>query len=122
MNGTPFEILRIPVPDIEFMLLQPDEPMYRDFLATLDYQETAPEFPMGEPVHIVKASSYANYLVTNGLVIAPRYGDRDKDDTTAVVLKTAYPGRDIVQIDPTPLNYAGGGIHCLIQQQPVGVC
>lgn len=122
MNGTPLEILRIPVPGIEFMLLQPDEPMYRDFLATLNYQEAAPAFPMGEPVHIVKASSYANYLVTNGLVIAPGYGDRGKDDTTAAVLKTAYPGRDIVQIDPTPLNYAGGGIHCLIQQQPAGIC
>lgn len=122
VNGRPFEIIRIPVPDIEFMLIQPDEPMYRDFLATLDYPEDAPTFPMGEPVHIVRASSYANYLVTNGLVIAPRYGDRDKDDTTAAVLKTAYPGRDVVQIDPTPLNYAGGGIHCLMQQQPAGTC
>ena len=121
VNGRPFEIIRIPVPDIAFMLVQPDEPMYRDFLATLDYPEDAPAFPMGEPVHIVKASSYANYLVTNGLVIAPRYGNEAKDDTTAAVLKTAYPGRDVVRIDPTPLNYAGGGIHCLIQQQPAGI-
>ena len=121
VNGRPFEIIRIPVPDIEFMLVQPDEPMYRDFLATLAYPDSAPAFPMGEPVHIIKASSYANYLVTNGLVIAPRYGDQAKDDTAATVLKTAYPGRDVVQIDPTPLNYAGGGIHCLIQQQPAGI-
>ncbi len=121
MNGRPFEIMRIPVPDIKFLLIQPDEPMYKDFLATLDYRENAPAFPLGEPVHIVKAASYANYLVTNGLVIAPGYGDQTKDAATASVLKTAYPGREIVQIDPTPLNYAGGGIHCLIQQQPVGI-
>ena len=121
MNGRPFEITRITVPDTEYMLVQPDEPMYRDFLATLDYPDSAPAFPMGDPVHIVKASSYANYFVTNGLVIAPGYGDRDKDDAAATVLKSAYPGRDIVQIDPTPLNYAGGGIHCLIQQQPAGI-
>ena len=121
MNGRPFEIMRVPVPDIEFMVLQPDQPMYRNFLATLHYPEDAPAFPMGESVHIVKASSYANYLVTNGLVIAPGYGDQAKDDAAAAILKTAYPGRDVVQIDPTPLNYAGGGIHCLIQQQPAGI-
>ena len=121
INGKPFEIMRIPVPDIEFMLIQPDEPMYRDFLATLDYPEDAPAFPMGKPVHVVKASSYANYLVSNGLVIAPGYGDQAKDDAAAAILKTAYPGRDVVQVDPTPLNYAGGGIHCLVQQQPAGI-
>ena len=46
MNGRPFEIMRIPVPDIKFLLIQPDEPMYKDFLATLDYRENAPAFPL----------------------------------------------------------------------------
>ena len=121
MYGNPLDIIRIPTPDIDYMQIQPDEPMYSQFLVTLDYPDDAPVFPDGEPVHIVRASSYANYFVTNGLVIAPKYGNQAKDDAAASALKTAYPGRDVVQIDPTPLNYTGGGIHCLIQQQPVGI-
>lgn len=120
-GGKPFEIMRLPTPDIDFRLVQPDEPMHYDFLATLDYPDDVPPFPEGQAVYIVKASSYANYLVTNGLVIAPRYGNQAKDDAAMNVLKAAFPGRDVVQIDPTPLNYAGGGIHCSTQQQPAGV-
>ena len=121
-DGKPFEIVRLPVPPLSYRLIQPGEPMYYGFLAARDYPRDAPRFPNGRPVYIVKVSSYANYLVSNGLVIAPRYGNQSRDEAAAAVLKTAYPGRDVVQIDPTPLNYAGGGIHCVTQQQPLGVC
>jgi len=119
-DGEPFEILRIPAPDPDYMLVQPDEPMYSDFLANLDYPEDVPRFPRGRAVHIVKPSSYANYFAVNGLVIAPRYGNSIKDRAAARVLEKAFPGREVVQMDPSPLNYAGGGIHCVTQQQPVG--
>ena len=121
LDGNPFEIVRIPTPDIDYRLIQPDEPMYSNFLAKLDYPDDVPPFPKGEPVQIVKSSSYANYLASNGLIIAPKYGNQTKDDMALDALKTAFPGRDVVQIDPSPLNYAGGGIHCSTQQQPVGV-
>ena len=118
-DGRPFEIIRIPTPDIAFRRVSPEEPMYRRFLEKLEYAHDAPPFPKGEPVHIVKVSSYANYLATNGLVIVPCYGNPDKDAAAAHALETAYPGRNLVPIDPTPLNYAGGGIHCATQQQPL---
>ena len=70
-------------------------------------------------MHIVKSASYVNYMATNGVVIAPRYGNPEKDDAVARILQAAYD-RDVVQIDPTPINYVGGGIHCVTQQQPVG--
>ena len=69
---------------------------------------------------MVKAASYANYLVTNGLVIAAKYGNHEKDAAAAAALKAAYRGRTVVQIDPSALNYVGGGIHCCTQQQPMG--
>ena len=121
-DGRPFEIIRIPTPDVAFRRVRPEEPMYCRFLEELEYAPDAPPFPKGEPVHIVRVSSYANYLATNGMIIAPYYGNPDKDAAAARALESAYPGRDLVPIDPTPLNYVGGGIHCATQQQPVGAC
>lgn len=117
-DGKPFEILRIPTPATEYRSVDPDQPMYKNFLATLDYSHDAPSFPKGQPVNIVRSSSYANFLITNGLIVAPKYGDSQRDAEAQSALSKAYPGREIVQIDPTPLNYAGGGIHCVTQQQP----
>jgi len=118
-HGNPFEVVRIPVPDIDYMRVGPGEPMYSEFLARLGGVGRSGEFTEGQPVHVVKCASYVNYLVTNGVVIAPRYGNAEKDDAVARILRAAYD-RDVVQIDPTPVNYVGGGIHCVTQQQPVG--
>ena len=116
-DGNPFEVVRIPVPDIDYMRVEPGEPMYSEFLAVSCVRGRSESFPEGKPVHIVKCASYANYMVTNGLVIAPRYGNAAKDDAVARILEAVYD-RAVVQIDPTPINYAGGGIHCVTQHQP----
>ena len=118
-SGEPFHIVRLPVPDVAYLAVSPQESMYR-WLAGLDYPAHVPPFPHDRPIHVVRASSYANYLVTNGLVVASRYGNAAKDDAAAAALAAAYPGRTVVQIDPTAINYAGGGIHCCTQQQPAG--
>lgn len=117
-HGNPFEVVRLPVPDIDYMRVGPGEPMYSEFLARMCGVGRSDEFPEGKPVHIVKCASYVNYLATNGVVIAPRYGNAEKDDAVARILQAAYD-RDVVQIDPTPINYIGGGIHCVTQQEPV---
>lgn len=117
-EGKPFEILRVPTPATAYRSVDPDQPMYKHFLASLEYSHDAPSFPKGQPVNIVRSSSYANFLVTNGLIVAPKYGDSERDSEAQSALSKAYPDREIVQIDPTPLNYAGGGIHCATQQQP----
>lgn len=118
-HGNPFEVVRIPVPDIDYLRVGPGEPMYSEFLARMYGLGRSGEFPQGKPVHIVKCASYVNYMVTNGVVIAPRYGNPEKDAAVARILQAAYD-RDVVQIDPTPINYVGGGIHCVTQQQPAG--
>ena len=115
--GKPFAVVQLPVPEVEYRAVEPGEPMYQ-WLAELDYPAGVPAFPNGRPIHVVKAASYANYLATNGLVIAPGYGNAEKDDAAAAALEAAYPGRTVVQIDPSAINFAGGGIHCCTAEQP----
>ncbi|WP_293404813.1 agmatine deiminase family protein [Phenylobacterium sp.] len=63
-------------------------------------------------------SSYINYYVCNGAVIAPQFGDARADDQARAMLAGLYPGRQIVQLNIDPLGASGGGVHCATQQQP----
>ncbi len=64
-------------------------------------------------------ASYVNYYVCNGAVISAEFGD-DKADTAAhALLAELHPGREIVMLNIDPLGFAGGGVHCATQQQPL---
>jgi len=65
------------------------------------------------------ASSYANYLVVDGAVVMPSYGDA-ADALAAQVVAAAHPGRDVVAIDARPLIWQNGSVHCLTMQLPAG--
>ena len=119
-DGNPFTISRIPVPDLAYRQIQSTDPMYK-WLSPLKYPASVPPFPTNnDPIYVYKSSSYANYLVSNGVVVAPKYGNTTKDQAAAAALAKAYNGRTVKQIDPSAINYAGGGIHCCTQQQPTG--
>lgn len=63
-------------------------------------------------------STYANYLVMNGAVLMPTYGDTDLDAQAAAVLAEAFPGREIVGIDCRVLVRQHGSLHCSTMQFP----
>ncbi|HET6545319.1 MAG TPA: agmatine deiminase family protein [Rhodanobacteraceae bacterium] len=65
------------------------------------------------------AASYANYLVVNGGVLVPAYGD-PADAQARLVVATAHPGRDVVGIPCRPLIWQNGSLHCLTMQLPAG--
>lgn len=65
------------------------------------------------------AASYANYLIVNGAVLLPAYGDR-VDAHAARVVAGAHPGREVVMIDARPLIWQNGSVHCLTMQMPAG--
>ena len=65
------------------------------------------------------AASYANYLIVNGGVIVPAYGDPN-DARAAEVIATAHPGREIIAVDARPLIWQNGSVHCLTMQVPRG--
>lgn len=66
------------------------------------------------------AASYANFLIVNGAVLAPAYGD-PADDRAMAVLQAAFPGREIVAVPCRPLIWQNGSLHCLTMQLPQGL-
>jgi len=63
-------------------------------------------------------SSYVNYYVCNGAVIAPSFGDTAADRAAASALRRLFPSREVIQVDIDAIAEGGGGIHCATQQQP----
>ena len=66
------------------------------------------------------AASYANFLIVNGAVLMPAYGDV-ADDAAAAVLAEAFPDREIVQVPCRPLIWQNGSLHCITMQLPEGL-
>ncbi len=65
-------------------------------------------------------ASYANYLVTNDLVLIPAFGNAN-DVKAQAVLVECYLDRTIVPIPVVSLTAEGGAIHCVTQHQPAAL-
>jgi agmatine/peptidylarginine deiminase len=66
------------------------------------------------------AASYANFLIVNGAVLMPAYGD-PADAKAASVLAEAFPDRDVVQVPCRSLIWQNGSLHCITMQLPAGL-
>ena len=66
------------------------------------------------------AASYANFLIVDGAVLMPAYGD-EADAAAARVLAQAFPGREIVHVPCRPLIWQNGSLHCITMQLPSGL-
>jgi agmatine/peptidylarginine deiminase len=67
------------------------------------------------------AASYANFLIVDGAVLMPIYGDAEADVGAQAVMAAAFPGREIIAIDCRPLIWQNGSLHCITMQLPMGV-
>ena len=80
--------------------------------------------PLPAPIHSDTGerlpASYANFLVINGAVLVPAYGD-PADAVATERLAGAFPDRKIVPIDCRPLIHQYGSLHCATMQLPTGV-
>lgn len=104
-------------------ICMPKKPLYMTEAAceTIDIDENAEPRVADEPL----IASYMNFLITNGGVIVPQYGD--ENDALAVqqiqaAFDDAYgPGKfKAVGVKSEQVVYGGGNIHCITQQQPSG--
>ena len=66
------------------------------------------------------AASYANFLIVNGAVLMPAYGD-SADKQAAEVLAAAFPERQIIPVPCRSLIWQNGSLHCITMQLPAGL-
>ena len=97
LDGRPYRLLRLPSP----------RPVY-DTTADGDAPDRLP-------------ATYANFLVINGAVLCPTYGQPALDAQALAIIGSAFPGRDIVGIDCQSVIRQHGSLHCCTMQFPAGV-
>lgn len=78
------------------------------------------ELPMPRPVVFEGQrlpASYANFLITNGLVVVPTFNDPN-DRVALNILAQAMPKHEIIGIHSTDFVWGLGTLHCASQQEP----
>lgn len=63
-------------------------------------------------------ATYANFLVINGAVICPTYGQPSTDREALLTIGKAFPGREIIGLDARLIIRQHGSIHCCTMQIP----
>ena len=97
LDGRPYRLLKLPLP----------RPIYDDGRAQSGApSESSDRLP----------ATYANYLVINGAVLVPTYGQPDLDAEATRVISEAYPDRETVGIDCLPVIRQHGSLHCCTMQ------
>ncbi len=62
-------------------------------------------------------ASYANFYISNELVLVPTFNDSNDYKAMGIVAEL-FPKRKVVGINCTDLIWGFGGIHCLTKEQP----
>lgn len=88
-EGRPIRVLRIPSPGL---ILDEDE----------------------RPV----PASHMNFLIADGAVIVPTYGDETAARLACEALATVFADREIIPLPSTAILTGGGSFHCISQQEP----
>jgi agmatine deiminase len=122
-RGKPFEVIRVPIPiDIATSEFEVTEEVAERVLERtgIDLTEN-----LGETHRRVSSAGYLNFVVTNGIFLVPDYLGEDTSEAQAgrdakvqAIFAAAFPDREIIGIDPTELNWMGGGMHCVTVEVP----
>ena len=65
------------------------------------------------------AASYVNFIMPNGAIIFPMFGDAKYDKLAEEQFKRIFPNRNVVGFYSRELLLGGGNLHCLTQQVPL---
>lgn len=82
---------------------------------------TVVELPMPRPLYFEETripASYANFLISNGIVIVPTFNDPN-DRLALNILAECFPKHEVIGIHAVDLVWGFGTLHCLSQQEPV---
>ena len=86
-DGKPYRIVPLPVP----------EPLF---------DENGERLP----------ATYANFLILNGQVLVPTYGQPERDSLALDTLRRLFPGREVSGVDCRALIRQHGSLHCVTMQ------
>ena len=89
------------------------EPCYLKGADTIDTATGAIPREEGE----ISIASYMNFLITNGAIILPQYGD-ENDALAVEQVQAMFPDYVIEPVRTEEVAFGGGNIHCITQQQP----
>ena len=64
------------------------------------------------------AASYLNFLLLNGAVLVPTYGQPVLDQDALEIIEDCFPDREVVGFDCSEIIHEGGTLHCMSQNQP----
>ena len=64
-------------------------------------------------------ASHMNFLIANGAVIVPTYGNAMAARLTCEGLATVFPDRQIIPLPSIAILSGGGSFHCISQQEPL---
>lgn len=115
-DGKPFYIIFLPLVPPQISAMKKGDGTY-DILQSMTFK---PELKYGfkdKPEKMIAAASYLNFVIINKLVLVPFYG-LETDEKAMVAFKKAFPDKKIVPINPLALNWGGGGMHCITQNEP----
>lgn len=117
-NGKPFTVIQVENPDLSLFWQQSKVPAGSTEYAAFGIKP-------GETVYQVPAVSYMNFLISNDVVLIPKYWReglpqqvKKLDNDFKTLMQSSFPGYKIVQIDPLAVNFWGGGVHYITQQMP----
>ena len=123
-QGRPLKVVRVPMPRVierrVFLSAASDPGWSKEWSASwFPPQERKRE---GDWVMQVASASYLNFVIANGLIIAPSYTahgtPRALEERVRRALEAAFPGREVRFIDALGLNWVGGGPHCATLHEP----
>ena len=123
-DGRRFRIIKVPLPNVIERPIIVSEEKSDSIISRIPPNNFLPEErpAIGDTLIQVSASSYLNFLVSNGVILSATYTHRgtptEKEAEVKGIFEEVFPGRKIVWIDAMEQNWNGGGIHCSTQQEP----
>ncbi len=118
-DGKRIKIIRIPMPETEE--LKTIQILNSNSVGSV--KEFG--FNPGDTIYRIPAASYVNYFVSNKTVLIPKYwksgisqSQKRKDEQVKSIFEKLFPNKKIIQIFTLGINRGGGGIHCMINEEP----